>query len=138
MHKTKFIFILLIVLNTASYGTFVHADEPTDALVEFSQEDVLATQDELSRLDSLICATQENLARQKKLRTLIEEYRKTEKACLANPKDTNLLFKLAKNGKDVYDTIIDSYLADYFQPEFIKELQKLKQIADKKSIPPVR
>ena len=136
MHKTKFIFTLLVAL------TFLSADriqaEPVDDLIEFSKEEAVEAEDELSRIDVLIRATEENLARQKGLRGLIDEYRTTEKACIANPKDSALLFKLARTGKAVYENINDAYLADYFQPEFLTELQKLKQIADKKSIPPVR
>ena len=132
MHKTKFIFILFVLCSLNLYA------EPVDDLIEFSQEEAVTAEDELARIDLLIRATEENLTRQKGLRDLVTDYRKTEKSCIANPKDAALLFKLAKTGKAVYEGITDAYLADYFQPEFLSELQKLKQIADKKSIPPVR
>ncbi|MDB6080854.1 MAG: hypothetical protein JWO53_126 [Chlamydiia bacterium] len=93
---------------------------------------------EITELDALIKATENNLARQKQLRPLLEEYRKIEKACLSKPSDTALLFKLAKQGKIVYEAIHETHLTAYFKPEFIQELHKLKTIADKKSIPPAK
>lgn len=101
-----------------------------------SQLSLQETNSELTELDALIKATENSLARQKKLRPLIEEYRRVEKSCIEKPNDTALLFKLAKQGKLVYEAIEESKLQDYFKPEFIQELQKLKAIGDKKSIPP--
>ncbi len=142
MHKTKFIFIplLLSALFLPFLPTAYAEAEPEndEEIAEFAEVEASEAEDELSRIDSLISATEESLIRQKKLRTLIADYRKIEKNCLENPKNSDLLFKLAKAGKAVYDGVQETYLADYFQPEFVKELQKLKVIADKKSIPPVQ
>ena len=142
MHKTKFIFIpLLLSALFLPFCPAIYAEaepENDEEIVEFAEVEVTEAEDELSRIDSLISATEQSLERQKKLRALIADYRKIEKSCLENPKNPDLLFKLAKAGKMVHDGVQEAYLADYFQPEFVKELQKLKVIADKKSIPPVQ
>jgi hypothetical protein len=143
MHKRIFIFILLLSSLTTSFSSLRAAEAAKEqkndlSLTEFSQEDLVSKEDELTKIDTLIKATEASLARQKKLREQLEEYRKVEAACIARPKDATLLVKLAKTGSELYDTIISSYLTDYFPQEFIKELQKLKTIGDKKSIPPAR
>jgi hypothetical protein len=131
----KQIFFLLI----ASFATSFAFAKDAEKAEYLPQEDTLEqVQDETSRIDTLIKATEENLVREKKLKILIQEYRKIEDACIQNPKDTDLLFKLAKTGKEALDCIQETNLSDYFQPEFIKELQRLSQIANKKTPPPVR
>lgn len=126
----------LILLLFLPFLAEAKSANPSTAL---SQEDALANAyDELSQIDRLIKATQENVSRQQKLRSLIAEYRKTEEACIANPKNTDLLFQLAKTGKNTLDAIEESALSEYFRPEFLKELQRLAQIANKKTVPPVK
>lgn len=108
------------------------APVPTPNLDEFYVEN------ELTAIDRLCKATEENLEHQKKLRTLIQEYKKIEGKCVDRPTDNDLLYKLAMQGGTVYDAIEGDYLADYFKPEFIAELKKLKEIADKKNIPQIQ
>jgi hypothetical protein len=132
---TRWIFLLLVASFTSNFA-FAKEEEKLELLPP--DDHLEKVQDELSRIDMLIQATEENLLREKKLKTLIAEYRKVEDACIQNPKDTDLLFKLAKTAKEAYDAILETHLEDYFQPEFIKELQRLTQIANKKSPPPAR
>ena len=139
MHKTKFIFILLLISCCSLLQATSAKDQKIDStLTDFTQEDLIKQEDEQTKLENLIKATEASLGRQKKLRSLLDEYRKTEANCIARPKDTELLLKLAKSGQELYDAIMESYLSDYFSQEFIAELEKLKTIASKKSIAPVR
>src|SRR5438128_493099 len=121
MRKTKLLFLLCTFWM--SHAVCADSVLPNEVLVE-------DTQDELAQIDRLIKATEENITLQKNIRALINEYRKVEKACFEKPNDATLLFKLAKTGKTVYEAIEESHLADYFRPEFMKGLSKLKQITD--------
>jgi hypothetical protein len=94
--------------------------------------------EQVGDIDRLIKATQEAIEKQKNVRGLLENYRKIEKECLQNPSDPDLLFKLADAGKLLFSQIQESGLKDYFKPEFIEELKKLKEISEKRTIPPAR
>jgi hypothetical protein len=94
--------------------------------------------DEMGEIDALIRATQESLERQKNIRVLLEAYRTIEKEAVAKPEDAALLFRLADSGKKLHEAIEEAYLADYFSADFMAELRKLKDIADKKPVPPAK
>lgn len=134
MKILKKLFIASVVL--ASSQISLHADPilPQNVATVETQEE----QNALAQIDTLIQATQAGLERQKKLKILIEEYKKTENSCFAKPNDIALLFKLAKSGKQLYNAIQENGLTDYFQESFVEELKKLSAIADKKSIPPAK
>jgi hypothetical protein len=94
--------------------------------------------DEITQLELLIKATEDNLARQKHVRSLLQDYKKLETACIEKPNNTPMLFKMAHAGCTLYAAIDENYFTDYFRPEFIDDLKKLKAIADKKNIPPAK
>lgn len=94
--------------------------------------------DETTQIDTLIRATEESLVRQKRVKTLLVDYKKLEKACIEKPNNTPMLFKMANAGKTLAEAIDENGLNDYFNPAFIEDLKKLKSIADKKNIPPAR
>ncbi len=92
-------------------------------------------QDELAKVDLLIDATQENLARLKSLRTLIVEYKQAEIKAVKDPKDSDNLLKLVNDARKIQDIITESQLQDYFSSQFIEEIKKFSQISVKKNIP---
>lgn len=102
------------------------------------EPDVESTQDELARLDLLIQVSQENIEREKNLRALVVQYRECEANCIKNPNDSQRLVQLIACAKKLHGCIEESYLQDYFRPQFLEELKKLVKVADKKEVPPVR
>jgi len=114
----------------------LHGKEASASLPALQTLD--AVTDECAQMDMLIKASEDNLARQKRVKTLLEEYKKLEKACIEKPNNTPMLFKMADAGKKLSEAIDENYLNDYFKPSFIDDLKKLKSIADKKNIPPAR
>ena len=126
-------FLLLVVICVMS--GHIHAEQavtPPPATV------IQQVDDERSQIDTLMKATQASLERQKQVREFIVNYKNIEKACVGKPNDSALLNQLAKAGKQTYEAIDENGLTDYFRPEFIRDLQKLKQIADKKTISAAR
>ncbi len=113
-------------------GSSLQAEENRLEIPAVSQTDAL------DAINELVHATEAALVRQKELRQLIGEYKLAEKASIDKPNDATLLFALAKAGKAVHLALEQSYLQDYFQPDFIQEVEKLCKIAEKKSIPPVQ
>lgn len=101
-------------------------------------EELVGPESECTVLDKLICATQNSLEQQKQLRLYIVEYQKIEQECIANPNNPQKLIELARSGSKVYTSIEENGLTDYFKPEFITDLKKLKEINDKKTIPAVK
>ena len=126
---------IILLLSLISLPLF--AAEPTkEALAE--EEPIIQTHDELTDINLLIQATQESLARQKEIRDLIANYKELETKCLASTNDPDLLFKYAQTGKKLYEALNNDGLLDYFSSDFVDGLKKLKEIADKKNVPPVR
>lgn len=95
-------------------------------------------QDERKQVDAMISATQEALDRLKALKEYINELKTTEQLCMKHPKDTVLLYKLAQAAHKTYIAIQEAQLEDVFRREFLSELKKLHDIADKKTIPPAK
>lgn len=96
-------------------------------------EELLNT--EISRIDTLILATQQSLEGQKKLRELVAEYKKTQETYLKHPQDNDLLLKLVKSAHRTLEAIKENHLIQTFDPEFINELTVLSQAASKRGIP---
>lgn len=90
---------------------------------------------EISRLDTLIQATELSLEGQKKLRTQIMEYQKLQDLYFKTPQDNDLLFKVIKSAYRTLQTIKENHLVQTFDPEFIDELTVLSQPATKRGIP---
>ncbi len=92
-------------------------------------------QDEVEKIDQLIEASNDHIARLKKIKLLLVEYKKAEATALKDPNDTDNLLKLVNLAKEILDIINDSSLQDMFSPQFLEELQKFSQISNKKNIP---
>ena len=92
-------------------------------------------QDEVAKVDLLIAATEENLHRLKALRVLMIEYKQAELKAVKDPKDTDNLLKLVTDAKKIHEIISESQLQEYFSPQFLEEIKKFSQVADKKNIP---
>lgn len=90
---------------------------------------------EISRLDTLIQATETSLEAQKKLRTQILEYQKLQDQYLKNTKDNDLLMKLVKSAYRTLQTIKEQHLEQNFDSDFIDELRVISQPATKRGIP---
>lgn len=90
---------------------------------------------ELSRLDSLIQATQQSLEGQKQLRDKIVEYQKIQESYSLHPKDNEILFRMIKSAYGTLHTIQENHLEHAFDPEFISELKVLAQVASKRGVP---
>jgi hypothetical protein len=90
---------------------------------------------EITRLDTLIQATEYSLEAQKKLRTQIVEYKMLQDQYLENTKDNDLLLKVVKSAYRTLQTIRDNHLELNFDPDFIDELTVLSQPAMKRGIP---
>lgn len=91
--------------------------------------------DEVARIDQLIKGTEESLVRLKSLKALLVQYKQAETIAVKNPNDTDNLLKLVNLAKQIQNSIAESYLQDYFAPQFLEELKKFSQIADKKHLP---
>jgi hypothetical protein len=92
-------------------------------------------QDELAKTDQLIGATEASLARLKSLRSLIVDYRQCELRAIQDPNDTDNLLKLITLAKQINTIVQDQALQDYYSPQFVEELKKFSQIAEKRNIP---
>lgn len=92
-------------------------------------------QDEVEKIDQLIEASNDHIARLKKVRALLIEYKKAEATALKDPNDTDNLLKLVNLAKEILDIINDSSMHDMFSAQFLEELQKFSQISAKKNIP---
>ncbi len=96
---------------------------------------VAQEQDEVTKMDMLIKATENSLVRLKALKTLIVEYKKCELKAINSPSDTDNLYKLVNLAKQIQEGINDSQLQDYFSQQFLDELKRFSEIANKKNIP---
>ena len=92
-------------------------------------------QDALACIDNLLVATERAIENQKKLKTLIIEYKEVEKKAIARPDDIDAVSKLVFQAKKVYEAIAVSHLEHYFPQRFLQELEQLSQVADKNNIP---
>lgn len=90
---------------------------------------------EISRLDTLIQATELSLEGQKKLRVQIIEYQKLQEHYLSNTKDNELLLKLVKSAYRTLNTIKENHLTQTFDNDFIDELTVISKPATKRGIP---
>lgn len=99
---------------------------------------VEAPQDEVARVDQLIAATKDTLKRLEALRAEIIVYKQAEAAVLKNPNDPDAVAKLVISAKQIQDLINTTYVQEYFSPQFLEEIHKFAQIAEKNNIPPAK
>lgn len=90
---------------------------------------------ELSRLDTLIQATDKSLQAQKQLRANIIEHQSLQEQFLKNPKDNDLLLKVVKSAHRTLQSIKENNLTQTFDSDFIDELTVLSQPASKRGVP---
>ena len=119
-------------------GASLQAVTPPAAPAPSVDHDIPAIEDELVLVELLIKASQNNVTKLEKLKGAIEAFRKAQTNCMQKPNNTELLYDMAKKGKVALDIIDDMKLQDYFRPDFITELEKMAQVANKQPIPPAR
>lgn len=90
---------------------------------------------QLSRLDTLIEATEQTLETEKKLRERIIEYGKIQELYLLTPENNDILFRMVKCAYRTLELMKESHLTQNFDPEFVDELTVLAQAATKRGIP---
>jgi hypothetical protein len=90
---------------------------------------------EISRLDTLIQATQQSLDGQKELKERIIHYQNAFNAYLRNSQDNEQLFQLIKSAYYTLKSIKENNLLHTFDSDFISELTMLSQFATKRGIP---
>lgn len=124
--STRYIpFLFLLLFAFQAHGEVPSPIKDPNALIG----------NEISRLDTLIQATELSLEGQKKLRGQILEYQKLQDQYLGNSKDNDLLMKLVKSAYRTLQTIKDNHLEQTFDADFIDELTILSQPASKRGIP---
>lgn len=119
-------FSLFIFLNSLhTYAETPYSIKDPAALID----------NEISRLDTLIQATEQSLEAQKKLRSQIQEYQRLQEEYLNKPQDNDMLFKLVKSAYRTLHLIKENHLIHTFDPDFINELTVLSQPATKRGVP---
>jgi len=119
------IFIVLLTCCGMSYADVPAPIKDPSAIIS----------NEISRLDTLIQATEQSLEEQRKLREMIYEYQKLQDKFEKNPNDNELLFKIIKSAYKVLQSIKENHLTQTFDTEFIDELTIMSQPATKRGIP---
>ena len=122
--------LLVCLLPFLGFHAFVQAQDPTG--------EIEIIQDEVKQIEALIQATQESLGRLENIKKIVTDLKNLERLCMKNPKDAKLLYKLAQAGHAAYAAIQEANLEDFFRDEFLEELKKLANLADKKTTPPAR
>lgn len=90
---------------------------------------------ETALIESLIEATQENLAALTKLRDLAQVYNDVQEAYLKNENDQENLFQMIKTAHAMLEIIKERQLAQSFAPDFIAELNVVSKPVSKLGIP---
>ncbi|HEV8052357.1 MAG TPA: hypothetical protein VGP47_07675 [Parachlamydiaceae bacterium] len=121
---------LILLLTTVCFQAGAEMEMPSPI-----KDPAAIIGNEISRLDTLIEATELSLEGQKKLRVQIVEYQKLQDIYFKNPRDNELLFKVIKSAYRTLQTIKENHLAQTFDPDFIDELTVLAQPATKRGIP---
>lgn len=121
------LFILPLILSVA----IVHSDTAPAPIKDPAY--IVAT--ELTRLDTLIQATEKSLEGQKQLRLYIVEYQKAHEQFLKKPNDNDVLYKVIKAAHRTLQSIKDNNLTQNFDTDFIDELTVLSQPASKRGVP---
>lgn len=115
--------IFLLALNS------LFADMPA------TKEAPVLVENEIDVLNTLINATEKNLATQKKMKGLVLDYQTALAFYLKNSSDKEAVIKVALVAEKLLSEIQKSHLTDSFNPDFISELTLFSQIAAKKGIP---
>lgn len=124
-------------LKQLSFFLFIiFACGQTNGAIPTSIKDPAALIDnEITRLDTLIQATEQSLEAQKKLRAQIIDYQNVQELYLKNTKDNDLLLKVVKSAYRTLQDIKKNHLTQTFDSDFIDELTVLSQPATKRGIP---
>ena len=100
-------------------------------------DEIHLEEDDVSKLEVLIQIHQENLEKEKAIKTLLTEFKTLEKTCTKSGK-TEDLTRLTYSAYKLHSAIKSAFLEDYFRPQFMEELKKLAMVGEKKRIPPVK
>ena len=123
----QYLFIVCIFLMSPLTG----APLPTGL------DEIHLEEDDISKLDVLIQIHQENLEKEKVIKTFLTEYKALEKACTKSSKIEDLT-RLTHIAYKLHTVIQEAFLEDYFRPQFMQELKKLAMVGEKKRIPSVK
>lgn len=114
--------------------TFLAISSTVSELPTINQSPSLV-ENEIKLLDTLIYATEKNLADQKKIKQDILDYQKGLALYLENSSDKEVVLSVARKADSLLNEIKEAHLIDTFEPDFISELTLFSQIAQKKGIP---
>lgn len=95
-------------------------------------------QDPLAELSLLISSTEELVAKQKTLRTKLNEYILLHDAYLLDMDNRELLLKTARVAKTVLNSIKNEKMTPLFDSSFISELTLFAKMATNPSIPKIQ
>jgi|EndMetStandDraft_5_1072996.scaffolds.fasta_scaffold277414_2 hypothetical protein len=113
-------------LVLASFVLFV-------AFASAEEKDVV--RNELTMLEDLIEATQQNLDSQIKLRDLVKHYQDVQAKFLQNEEDNELLYQMVKAAHTILELIKEKQLTQSFDPAFLSELIVVSKPVAKLGIP---
>lgn len=123
--------LITLILLVSSHIALAAPSQPIGMI----KDPAALLQNELNRIDTIIYQTQKSLEDQKKLRLLIEEYKKIQDDYLKKSQDNDLLLALVKSAHRTLKAINESHLTETFDPEFIEELTVLSLAAGKRGVP---
>jgi len=127
--QNKYLILCFFMLALTGFCPGIYADFAS------IKDPAALLENELTRLDRLIQATQRSLECEIKLREQIVEYKKIQEEYLKRPEDNDLLFKMIKSAHRTIKSIKENHLTESFDPEFIDELTVLAQAANKRGVP---
>lgn len=121
----------LCLLTTFPFLPLTSTDAPLSAVKDPSA----LIDNQITRIDTLIQATQQSLEGEKKLRESIVEYKKIQDQFLKRPNDNDILFNMVKSASRTLKLIKEHHLEQTFDAAFIEELTVLSQTANKRGLP---
>lgn len=90
---------------------------------------------QLKSLDLLIAMNQKTLHTLTELKTAIGRYQAIQEIFLQNPKDREVLYRMARIAAKLQKDIQEASLTHAFDPEFMSELALFTKIYKKKELP---
>lgn len=129
----RFLYFLVICLAITTVGS---AETPsTKPAIAPIKDPSLLIDNEITRLDSLIEATQQSLEAQKKLKVALLEYNQLQEMHFKDPKNNLVLLRMSKSALKALELIKEYNLSQTFDADFINELTVLSSLANKRGIP---
>lgn len=125
----RFLFFIILFC-----GGTLFADKPLPQIAPIKDPSLLVD-NEITRLNSLILATEQSLEAQKKLKSALIEYNKLQELHFKNPQNNDILLRMAKSGHRALTLIKNYNLVQTFDADFINELTVFSQAAAKRGIP---